>query len=398
MWKQFICLFCTGILLSACQPDDEIPLTDSALIIENGGGIDALPLTTPAPDGNPTTSARVELGRVLFWDPILSGHKDVSCATCHHPAFGYSDGRDLPLGVGAVGLGPNRRDQSGGDIPVVGRNSPSVINTAFNGYLGQANYDPALAPMFWDNRLLSLENQALGPPLSFNEMRGHAFPADVALDSIVARIRAIPEYRTMFREAFGVGNQVSDANIGRAIAAFERTIVAGNSPFDRYMRGETNALNRREVDGMNAFVEAGCQTCHGGPMFSDFQPHALGVPEHDALPGADSGVEGSFAFRTPTLRNLRHTAPYFHNGTSGDLRDVMDHYVRAQRAARDGDANRLNPNVETLDPLLGQMDLQRNQVDDIIAFMNALNDDNFDQSVPSRVPSGLPVGGNIGSF
>src|SRR5262245_57836479 len=158
-----------------------------------------------------------ELGRFLFWDPILSGNRDVACATCHHPDFAWADGRALSLGSGSSGLGPSRRDTTRGAIPVVRRNSPTILNVAFNGLDGNrrrrrqrqqfdgtiSSVDQANAPMFWDNRLRSLESQALEPIKSFEEMRGTAYPEEQALSAVVSRLQAIPEYVNLFERAFG---------------------------------------------------------------------------------------------------------------------------------------------------------------------------------------------------
>lgn len=355
----------------------------------------ALPQDVESNLNNNRQRDRERLGRLLFYDPILSGEKDVSCATCHHPDFGYGDGRDLPIGVGGVGLGPERFDAVADDIGIVGRNAPTVINTVFNGIDASGRYDITDAPMFWDNRANSLEEQALGPPHSFEEMRGHAYNEDVTLDSLVERLENNREYRDLFGRAFGGPNSISSENIATAIADFERSIVANNSPFDRFVRGDDDAMTRQQKDGLRSFIEAGCAACHSGPMFSDYELHALGVPEHPDRDAPDAGANGTFRFRTPTLRNLNVTAPYFHNGIASTLEQVMTHYLVSQDAAQAGGSPDFNPNVPELSPLLAAQRLEENQVDDIIAFMNALNDDDFDREVPNRVPSRLPVGGNI---
>lgn len=396
--KRKIAIWLAGALigLTACQPD---PLADMGRATQEGEALaramefGALPFEAPAPSDNPTTADKVRLGELLFFDPIISGEKDVSCATCHHPGFGFSDGRDLPIGVGGRGLGPDRVDAVADDIGLVPRNSPSVINTAFNGMQPGGSVDPANAPMFWDNRAVSLENQAQGPPTSFIEMRGHAFAAEVALDSVVARLQNIREYRELFRRAFPRSPGINILQVSQAIAAYERTIIAPNAPFDQFVRGDEQALNEQQKAGLLAFANAGCGACHSGPMFSDWQLHTLGVPEHPQLDSPDRGINGDFAFRTPTLRNLSVTGPYFHNGTSGTLRDVVQFYLGAQRAARDGNPGQFNPNVTQLDPLLAEQRLRREDVEEVVAFLESLNDPNFNQSVPNRVPSGLPVGG-----
>ena len=163
-----------------------------------------------------------ELGRLLFWDPILSGEQDVSCATCHHPDFAYADGRALSLGAGAVGLGPNWVDTSNGRIPIVRRNSMTVLNTGFNGLDRRrrrgsgtrrtfdgtvASVEQAAAPMFWDNRVRSLEAQALEPLKATEEMRGTAYTEAAAVDRVVARLRAIPAYVSLFEDVFDDGRK-----------------------------------------------------------------------------------------------------------------------------------------------------------------------------------------------
>jgi len=395
-----------------CAPDEDINDTVNP-VVENPGNTGgegnggnnpptgpntalALPLQTLDPADNPSSPAKIALGRALFWDPILSGEKDIACGSCHHPAFGYSDGRELPIGVGGVGLGPNRR-QTLNDVAVVPRNSPTVINTAFNGINQQGEYVPELAEMFWDNRANSLEEQALMPTQSFEEMRGHAFGADVAVDSIVARLRNIAEYRTLFQNAFGGGNSVNSSNLAKAISAFERNIVAFNSPFDQFARGDANAINARETRGFMAFQEAGCDDCHSGPMFSDFELHVLAVPDNQQLTESDRGANGSYAFRTPTLRNLSLTGPYFHNGVGGSLQQVLNFYRTIQGNGGGGNGLRPNPNVplNQLDPDIRDLRLNNNDIQDIIAFIRTLDDDSFDDRIPDRVPSGLQVGGNL---
>ena len=196
-----------------------------------------------AQEGNEpaTRTANEELGRLLFWDPILSGDRDIACATCYHPDFAYADGRPLSLGPGSVGLGPARTDTTNVAIPVVKRNFPTVLNVGFNGLDDNrwrrqefdgtvASVNQENAPMFWDNRLRSLELQALEPIKAFEEMRGPAYPEDAALDVVVARLEANPEYVGLFEHAFGTGAPVTPPRIGQAIAAYERTLTAMNSP------------------------------------------------------------------------------------------------------------------------------------------------------------------------
>jgi cytochrome c peroxidase len=349
----------------------------------------ALPRTAAAPADNPTTPAKVALGRLLFWDPILSGNRDVACASCHHPRFGYAENIDVSIGVNGVGLGANRRFASSNtNIPFVKRNSPTVLNTAFNGIDQAGNYDPATAPMFWDMRAKGLEAQALEPIKSFEEMRGDAYPEDQAVATVVARLNTIPEYRTLFSQAFGAPNAVTAVNLAKAMSSFQRSLLANNSPFDRYMRGDRTAMTAAQIEGMRRFEAVGCNQCHNGPMFSDYKPHVLGVDDTAKRTESDAGIPDSpYAFRTASLRNLRLTAPYMHSGQLPDLEEVVEFYDDLPE----------NPNVQRqqVDRLARRLDDPDDEEDAIIAFLGALNDDSFDKTIPARVPSGLPVGGKI---
>ena len=244
------------------------------------GRLAALPVDLPAPPDNPTTPQRVALGRLLFWDPILSGQGDVACATCHHPDFGYADGRDLSIGANGVGLGAARAFGAGHPSRLVKRNSQTVLNVAFNGLTSGADATPAAAPMFWDLRVQSLETQALEPLKALEEMRGGAYTEEHAVAAALARVNAIPEYRRLFAGAFGGPSRSNERNLGRALASFQRTLVAANTPFDRYMRGDPAALSPEQVRGMERFQSIGCVNCHSGPMFSDYTAHVLGVPDN----------------------------------------------------------------------------------------------------------------------
>ena len=226
------------------------------------------------PDGEgarrqPGQPPKVALGRLLFWDPVLSGPRDVACGTCHHPEFGYAENRDLSIGVTGSGLGQRRRFATGSSIPLVKRNSQTILNVAFVGSDEHGNYDPATAPMFWDVRAKGLEAQALEPLKALEEMRGRTYAEDKAVDAVVAR------------------------------------------------------LNATQLAGMRRFERIGCANCHNGPMFSDYKLHVLGVRDNPALP-TDPGAEGRYAFRTASLRNLRFTAPYMHSGIFNTLEDVLD--------------------------------------------------------------------------
>lgn len=386
----------TGLLLAGATGVAVLYFSADAGSQEIAG---ALPRAVRTPADNPTTPPKVALGRLLFWDPVLSGPRDVACATCHHPQFGYAENRDLSIGVTGLGLGHRRRVAGNGSIPLVKRNSQTILNVAFNGSDPAGEYDPAAAPMFWDTRARGLEAQSLEPLKAFEEMRGQTYAEEKAVDMVVARLDAIAEYRRLFSAAFGGERAVTAVNLARALAAFQRTLTAANAPFDRYMRGDGDAMSPSELRGMRRFERIGCIRCHNGPMFSDYKLHVLGVPDNRALPASDAGAgdRGTgerYAFRTASLRNLAFTAPYMHSGIFQTLQEVLEFYddVDSRRG------NDRNPNVsrDELDPLLRQLRGVDEDDEDLIAFLEeALSDPGFDRTVPPRVPSGLPVGGRI---
>lgn len=352
--------------------------------------VSALPKKVLAPLDNSTTEEKIALGRMLFFDPILSGSKDIACVTCHHPSTGYAEFLDLSMGTNASGLGSKREFNSSNDIPLMKRNSQTVLNTAFNGIGTNNSYNPETAPMFWDTRVQSLETQALEPIKAFEEMRGHEFLESEILDEVVRRLNKIPEYRTLFEKAFANDEITSDL-IAKAIASFERSLITNNTRFDRYMRGESDAILISEKDGFELFKKVGCINCHNGPMFSDYEVHVLGTPLNKKLLENGKPRKDSLAFRTPSLRNLRFTAPYMHNGSLETLRRVLEFY---EDIANGKNRNSTVPQ-EQIDPLVHELELSVKDMSLIISFLNTLNDEDFDKSIPENVPSGLPVGGNM---
>lgn len=335
--------------------------------------IEALPLTAALPGDTPE---KIALGRLLFFDPVLSATRTVACATCHHPQHGWADARPTPLGVHASGLGPARRLVQGAAFVPLTRNTPTILNAAFNGIESGRPYDPATAPMFWDNRARSLEAQALIPIRQSEEMRGDACSEADAVSAMVQRLKNIPEYVTLFQ------NKITAEKVTQAIAAYERTLIAPDTPFDRFMRGDKTAMTTEQQQGMAAFQKAGCALCHNGPMLSDYKLHSIGLTD-----SATSRTE----FRTPSLRNLKHTAPYMHHGGSTTLDEVLLFYDRLMDQAAEtlegGDTSTLPP----LDPLLRHMNLLPEDHAPIQAFLEALSSDEYDKTVPEKVPSGLPV-------
>ena len=342
----------------------------------------------PAPANNPTTEAKVELGRLLFWDPILSGNNDVSCATCHNPNFGYADAIPLSIGVGGRGLGPQRVGNTR-----AGRNSPTVLNTGLNGWIDEDIFPRAEdAPMFWDIRARSLEEQALGPIANAEEMRGDAYPEDEAIDVVVGRLAAIPEYVTLFAAAFDVDpdEAVTATHLARAIGAFERHLSTPDSAFDRWLAGDDDAMTPQQIRGFDTFRRVGCDRCHTGPMFSDYRLRRIGAPNNTG--NATDDGDGTFRFRTASLRNIGRTAPYMHGGTFANLTQVFAFYRRPGTQPPRGQGV-LPANIGPLDRDVLGLRFNGQDEADMATFLASLTDITVDTVRPAAVPSGLPVGG-----
>ncbi|HSF44995.1 MAG TPA: cytochrome-c peroxidase [Chitinophagaceae bacterium] len=381
----------TLFVIACAQKQEKLPAVRSKKKELSKGSIAALPLEVKHPADNPFSVEKAELGRLLFYDPVLSGDKDVSCATCHHPDFGYAESLELSIGVGGKGLGLQRKFAANNGIPFTKRNSQSVLNTGFNGIDENGNYDPNMAPMFWDLRAKGLEAQSLHPIRQLEEMRGRHVREDKVLDVVITRLKAIPEYRARFRKAFGDSGEINEANLAKAIACFERTLISNNSRFDQYMRGDVTKLSIGEKEGMELFLDAGCARCHSGPMFSDFKVHVVAAPDADKRSEVDSGFEGSFAFRTPSLRNLRFSGPYMHSGKIGNLTDVLSFY----EDLRGNTLRTRHVEPSDLDTLAKLIRVEFKDISRIVEFLNTLNDGGYDKKIPATVPSGLPVGGYI---
>ena len=409
-----------SVLLFGCG--DQIVPPDPDDILREQFGIDTLP-DTPYPSDNEYDISRIRLGRLLFFDPILSGEKDVSCGTCHHPDFAFGDGRPLSAGVSGVGLGPNRTlsvsSVTGDPIEDVPRNAPTVFNSALT--TTQTGELTHLAPVFWDGRAEGLEAQALKPPTSRVEMRGDAFPGtdteagQDAIDSLLLRLRRISGYVTLFHEAFpqesgplptGDPSIITRSTYSRAIASYERELVTRNSPMDRYAAGQNDALSPQQKQGMELFFgRAKCFICHRGPMMSTFQYMRTGVPNFgpgkNVIPGDDTGreeatgrIEDRYRFRIPSLRNVELTGPYMHAGVFTTLEQVVRFY-------NDG-ARPRHPNItdDMVEVVMRQpLGLTNSEVNDLVEFLKSLTDpgvmlDAELLTVPTAVPSGLaPVNG-----
>lgn len=309
----------------------------------------ALPETAPAPADNPTTEAKVELGKMLYMDPRFSSTGTVSCNSCHNVMEGGDDSRSVSMGVhGKTG----------------GRNAPTVWNSAFH------------SVQFWDGRVPLLEDQAKGPVANPVEMG----MKDV--DTAMERVRRIPGYKAYFDKAFGENSMTVD-NAAKAVAAFERTLITPNSSYDKYVKGDKKAMSEQQVRGMNKFASSGCTSCHSGAAFNGPQMK-LGEGFFTKFPtftdnsyvaqyklADDKGrqeVTGNKAdaniFRTPTLRNITDTAPYFHNGSVNDLAEAVRVMAKTQ----------LNKDLPDAD------------VNDIVAFLGALTGEYPEITMP-RLPA-----------
>ncbi len=400
MKKQLIVILFLSVLCfigSCSQNAAEQKRSNPKSIPDDISVLAALPLEIPYPLDNPFTAKKAALGKLLFYDPILSGNKEVSCATCHHPEFGYGESLDISIGVNGNGLGTKRVFRFPNDIPFVKRNSQTIVNTAFNGISNNGQADAINAPMFWDLRVKSLELQSLEPIKAFEEMRGHSYEEKDALEKVLFRLSKINEYQLLFSDAFGTNNAITKENLAKAIACFERTLIANNSRFDQYMRGNQsilsrNILSQNEVEGMNLFLKSGCSKCHNGPMLSDYKTHTMGVVDNEKLGYTDEGFEKKYAFRTPTLRNLRSTYPYMHNGKIGTLKEVLEFYEDLSG----GKINNPSIKPEQIDPLVHKLKVEFKDISLILEFLGTLNDETYDKTIPSKVPSKLKVGGNIG--
>ena len=248
------------------------------------------------PENNPLTGEKIELGKQLYFDKRLSRDNSVSCASCHDPQKGWSNGERFAEGI---------RGQVGG------RSAPTIVNAGYQYF------------QFWDGRAQHVEGQALGPIQNPIEM-------DLTLPELVEKLNKIPGYQEQFRKVFGT--DVTSDNIAKAIGAFERTVLSGNTPYDRFKAGDAGALSEAAQRGMKVFFNtAHCSACHSGPNFSDDAFHNIGVGIKDEKPDLGryviSKLEGDKgSFKTPTLREIARTAPYMHDGRLTTLEDVIDHY------------------------------------------------------------------------
>ena len=333
------CLAATfvGVLVlaagAACAPADEPFAPEVNPLPEIPAGLDGSRLVIPA--DNPMTPEKVALGWQLFYDPRLSADETISCSSCHLAEYGFGDPDPISLGVN------NRRGR---------RNSNPVVNAAFS------------ATQFWDGSAATLEEQALGPLVDPVEMAN-------TLRGVELRLNRIPAYRAQFASVFG-SEEITADNVGRAFAAFERVVLSGNSPWDRYQAGEETAVDESVVRGFAVFEgKGGCSQCHMDEVFTDSPYdiyHNIGVRLDRSTPDwgrfeVTGAEEDRGAFKTPTLRNVAQSGPYMHDGSIATLAEVIDLYNQG------GEPN------DWLDPLIGTpLGLTDEEKADLLAFLESL--------------------------
>lgn len=371
----FVVLIAGFVALGVWPLPNDFTGDEGTVGVATGGG--GLKKEFPAmviPADNSLTDAkneeRVALGRLLFFDPVLSGANDISCATCHHPDLGFSDGHGLSIGKGGHGVGPERTNGA-----VVKRGAPTLWNATFNHL------------QFWDGRAPDLEEQAKGPITSDVEMAENP-------DTLVGELKAIPEYAQKFDSAFGGanGSGINFDNVVKAVAAFERRLTANNAPFDRFVAGDHNALTESQLRGFNLFRSGRtrCFECHGMPTFANRDFKIIGVPEvEQSNPDygrfdVTKGEGNKYAFKVPTLRNVVLNPPYMHNGKFKTLEEVLDFYAA-------GGGPGVGFKEPRVDDKIHSYTITAEEKQDLIAFMYALVDESNAPQFPDRVPSGLPV-------
>jgi len=313
--------------------------------------MEALPANPPIPADNPMSAAKVKLGKQLFFEPRLSVDGTLSCNSCHSVMGSGTDNRSVSVGVAG---------QKGG------RSAPTVWNAAF------------LSTQFWDGRAATLEDQAKGPILNPIEM---GMPSK---EEAVQRIRSIPGYVSQFKEVFDGKEPVTYDNIAKAIAAYERTLLTPNSPFDQYINGNETALSEQALRGMNRVKAIGCTTCHTGPNFagpamtigkgffqkfptyqdSDYITKYSLMDDNGRFESTKNAADKN-KWRVPSWRNIALTAPYFHNGAV----ETLDEAVRVMAKTQ-------------LD-----LTLTDNEVSDIVAFLDSLTGEFPEQTMPQLPPT-----------
>ena len=335
------------------------------------------------PSGSPNSNAKmIELGKLLFFDPVLSANNERACASCHQPEHAFTDGKSKSMALDFQGN--------------VGRNSPTILNAAL-----QRSY-------FFDTRVIFLEDQVVAVMNSHKEF-------NCSPKEIVNKLKQSVEYASLFSAAFGGEEDINESKIKTALASFVRSLVSFDSPFDKYIRSETNTIDDKVTRGFNLFTgKAKCASCHFAPLYNGTVPpvydksefEILGVLEapdtlkgtldKDLGRGAIDGITlNKLGFKTPTLRNISLTAPYMHNGAYKTLEEVLDFYNHGGGAGIGHDV----PN-QTLPP--DKLNLTKDEMNDIITFMHSLTDSTFiTMKAPTRLPkfsrrelATRPIGGS----
>lgn len=319
-----------------------------AMVVDEG--VDAAELgrlpPMPFPDDNPYTKAKAELGKQLFYDPRLSATNQMACASCHDPDLGWADGRTVSFGRGRL------------ELP---RNAPTALNAGH------------FERLFWDGRATSLEDLTLKVIENADEM--HGVGKDVA-----EKINAVPEYRQQFKEVFGE-DEVTIDRLTQAVATFVRTLEGGRSDFDRFLKGNPGALSDAAVRGLHLFrTRANCMNCHHGPMLSDGLLHNTGLslygrPDQDLgayLVTKDPSDVGKF--KTPTLRHVSRTGPYMHHGLFESLLVTARAYNGGMPTPRRKADQQVDPLFPKKSHLLHELGLTETQLEDLVAFMEALEE------------------------
>lgn len=311
---------------------------------------------------------QIDLGRYLFFDPVLSGNGRISCASCHDPKKGFSDGRAVAIGI---------------HDSVLTRSSPSLWNVAY------------LKRFFWDARASSLEEQMLGPLYAENEMGNTP-------ENLIKTLNGIPAYRDLFSQAFPrtkVTDSIQLQEIYTSLAAFESSLISLNSRYDQYAHGFEGALNSNEIEGLNIFRSfvARCAECHTPPLFSNQQIAVIGTPEPEGAE-FDAGAELTFkdasrrgGFKVPSLRNIEKTAPYMHSGRFATLRETAEFYTKGRGHAVP-ENEKLYLHWHIWEPNLTDEELDR-----LVDFLKTLTDESFMPKTPNRLPSEFELEPKINS-
>ena len=290
----------------------------------------APPTAIPHPDGDAPSPAKARLGHDLFFDPILSGARDISCATCHRPELSWSDGRARAVGASRT--------------PMALR-SPTLIDVAWMGRLG------------WDGKFRDIEAVTFSPITAHDNM-------DLAEAEAVERLKVVPDYVRRYVDAFGTAD-IDRRGIERALATYERSIVSGEAPFDRWAAGDEAAVTPAAKRGFALFDgRAGCASCHSGWAFSDGSFHDIGTASGDDIGRGrlfPTSIKLRYAFKTPTLRDVARRGPFMHDGSLAGLRAVIDLYDRGG-VDRPSRAAEIHP-----------LGLSEGDKDDLLAFLAALD-------------------------